>query len=115
MTGISGSGTWREPVPDLGGAGRRVGRHGRTSPGRAGIGALQELHVGEDVAEMLGVDAALAALVGEAARPGSSASPRSSTSRTVASQAGLRLAGFGAMPAAATASSFSSARNISPV
>src|SRR5688572_24473398 len=67
ITGISGSGTWASQSQTSAVPGRVSVVILPPSPGRAGVGALEELQVGEDEAEVLGVDAALAALVGEAA------------------------------------------------
>src|SRR5215471_5684097 len=64
MTGISGSGTWlSQSQTSCRLACVSVAIF--ASPRSAGIGALQVLHIGEDVAKMLRVHAALTALVGE--------------------------------------------------
>ena len=91
-TGISGSGDLRQDAVQPRQQFRRRRRRDaglrahRPLPGRAGMRAMQGLHLGEQVAEVLAVPALLAVPAETRPSPGARASPRASTSSTRASR-----------------------------
>ena len=79
---------------------RRPGCPSPRSPAQPGIGALQVLHLGEQVAEVLGVHAALAVPGIGWPRPDGAAWRPARSASTCADQGAARPASAGAMPAA---------------
>ena len=88
-TGTSGSSTAAG-----GGAGPRGRRRRRArSPGRSRVRAVQVLHLGQQVAERLGVDALPAAVRASSSRTGRSSVASASTASTYASHSGRKRRG----------------------